>query len=948
MARKSRVDAFSTLYLVQALEDEVAAWANQGWPGVTQTTYELLSYWFNRDEEAEERFYDCQRRAIETVIYCHEILRPNTLLELYERLVPEALLRHAPLKEEVESIPFPKYCLKMATGSGKTWVLAALLVWQYFNAINRERPGQYSYRFLVVAPGREVLNRLLDSFKGKRDPRTDRRDPATSDYQRTLFMPEGARWRDRFHLEILEPEDVRANTTPPEGPFVFLTNWQQFRLSKGKPGLWEQYTGEDVEEQPRGEVIADFLSEYPDLVVMNDEAHHVHGKKTAKNEELVWRRFMSVLHKSLTQRHPKDRGLFLQIDYSATPFYGSGARREYFPHIVYDYDLVQAMRDMLVKQLFLEERQSVAGEKLEALDFRAVRTEGNGKRGKVKALSTGQKLLLEIGRRKLEQLTQEFRERGIERKPVMMVLAEETEVADLVAQHFATLVDEKGQPYDDRQVMRIHTPDRDAHFTEKDLEEARKRLDKIDDDRDPLRVVISVLMLREGFDKTNICVIVVLRATEADLLLEQIVGRGLRQMFPRSRYPEFWDAKVEAVEDLRRNRTPSNSLDFLFIVEHPRFRAFYEELRRQGYLIGSGDTSATCSTGDLLPVDAMPERIPRCEIAWPVLVFEQGKLPDLASIDVSSLPPYPGDFEQIRRMLGKIAITDVHVETGAKAKTWKLDNRYFDYNFFLRQAARAVATQGRTALLTGRQAEIAALIDDYVFRYLFGKPIDFTKPENYSVLNFALVFDHVVTQVRRALLQALEGSRYEVRGVWKRLSDLKRIMVRKSRSVETAKCIYPRQNFSAVGGGFERDFMLEVLNPSPEVRAFAKLERKHELIIPYRDEDGIQRRYEVDFLVRTEDAIYLVETKADRDLDKPGVALKARAAQAWCANASSVPPPEDLRQPQRWEYLILSEGLFKENRGLSFAALVPLCRALRDRIIASYEQAEAQKQGRLL
>lgn len=944
MTRRSKLEAFATLYLAQALQGEVEGWANQGWPGVTQTTYELLSYWFNRDEEAEERFYNCQRRAIETIIYCHEVLQTRTLLELYERLAPEALLYHAPLKEEVESIPFPKYCLKMATGSGKTWVLAALLVWQYFNVLRNERPGDYSYRFLIVAPGRDVLNRLLDSFRGKKDPRTGQRDSATSDYSRSLFMPEGARWRDQFHVDVLEPEDVRANTTPPEGPFAFLTNWQQFRLSSDKSSLWEQYTGEDVEEQPRGEVIAGFLSEYPDLVVMNDEAHHVHGKKTAKNEELVWRRFMNVLYERLSERHQKKRGLFLQIDYSATPFYGSGTRREYFPHIVYDYDLVQAMRDMLVKQLFLEERQSVAGEKLEDLDFRAERMEGENKRGQVKALSAGQKLLLEIGRRKLEQLALEFRERGIQRKPVLMVLAEETEVAELVAQHFATLSDENGQPYDERQIMVIH-----SKLKEKQLKEARRRLDRIDDDNDPLRVVISVLMLREGFDKTNICVTVVLRATEADLLLEQIVGRGLRQMFPRAKYPEFWDAKVEAIEDIRRNRTPSNSLDFLFIIEHPRFRAFYEELRRQGYLIGSGDTSTARSTGDLIPVDAIPIRIPKYDIAWPVQVFEQGKLPDLSRIDVSTIPPYQGDFEQLRQMLRKLAITDVHVETGAKARTWKLDNRYFDYSFFLRQAAHAVATQGKTALLTGLQAEIAALIDEYVSNYLFGQQIDFGQSENYTVLNFPLVYDHVVNQVRRAILETVESSRYELRqGAWKRLSDLKRITVREKRSIETAKCIYPRQNYSATGGGFERDFMLEVLNPSAEVQAFAKLEHKHDLIIYYRDEDGIQRKYEVDFIVRAPEAIYLVETKGDRDLDKPEVALKARAAQAWCANAFTVLPPNDLHQPQQWEYLILSEGLFKENRGLSFGGLVPLCRGLRDRIITTLEEREAQKQGRLL
>jgi type III restriction enzyme len=943
MAKGIQQLAYSQIHLPPILDPEVDAWSKQGWSGVTQTTHDLLSYWFNRDEETQERFYLCQQRAIETVIYCHEVLQVKTLEELYERLAPRALLQHLPLKTEVESTLFPKYCLKMATGTGKTWVLAALLLWQYFNSLRGEHPGWYSNRFLIVVPGHEVLNRLLDSFKGRRDLKTSQRDPATSDYARALFMPEGTRWRDQFHLDIYEPSDVRANTSPPDGPFVLLTNWQQFRLREGTPSLWEQWTGEDVEEQPRGEVIADFLSEFPDLVVMNDEAHHVHGKKTTRNEELVWRHFMGYLHESLTQKHPKERGLFMQVDFSATPFYGSGANREYFPHIVYDYDLVQAMREMLVKQLFLEERQSIAGERLDELDFRAERTEAEGrKRGEIKSLSPGQKLMLDIGRRKLEQLTQEFEERDIARKPVMMVLAEETDVALLVEEYFSTLSDEHGRPYDQSQVMRIHTPDKEAHFTDADLEEARKRLDAIDDDNDPLRVIISVLMLREGFDKTNICVTVVLRATEADLLLEQIVGRGLRLMFPGYRYPEFWDAKKEAVEDLRRRRMPSNSLDFLFIVEHPRFRAFYDELRQQGYLIGGGDTSKTRSTGDLIPIDAVSERISAYDIAWPVQIFEQGKLPDLSQIDIASLPKYPTDFEQLRRMLAKLAISDTHLDTGTRAKTWKLDNQYFDFAFFLRQASHAVASAGKESpILTAKHADIAALLDEYVSDYLFGQPIDFSLPENYNVLNFTLVFDHVVQHLRRAILTACEQARYSIRqGVWGRLSKLERITVRESRSITAEKCIYPRQGYSAVGGGFERDFMRETLSTSPGVQAYAKLTRRHGLVIPYRDADGIQRDYEVDFVVREPSAVYLVETKADKDLSTPSVALKARAAQAWCESASGLPSPEDLPQPTHWEYLLLSEGLFKANRGLSFEALVPLCQALREKVIA-------QQQGKL-
>ena len=150
------------MYLAKAMEGEIQAWVDQGWLGITQTTLELFHYWFDRDEETTERFHSCQRRAIETIVYCHEILQAQTVGNLFERVAPEALFQHLPLKQEVESISFPKYAVKMATGSGKTWVLAALLVWQYFNRMNNERPGSYSYRFVVVTPGHEVLNRLLD------------------------------------------------------------------------------------------------------------------------------------------------------------------------------------------------------------------------------------------------------------------------------------------------------------------------------------------------------------------------------------------------------------------------------------------------------------------------------------------------------------------------------------------------------------------------------------------------------------------------------------------------------------------------------------------------------------------------------------------------------------------------------------------------------------------
>ncbi|MFM7790052.1 MAG: hypothetical protein ACKO90_18620, partial [Microcystis panniformis] len=86
-----------------------------------------------------------------------------------------------------------------------------------------------------------------------------------------------------------------------------MTNWQQFRFAKDDPSLWENVLGER-EEIPKAEIIADLLTEYPDICILNDEAHHVHAakrpnKETGKDEELIWRRFMTLLYQQQSERH---------------------------------------------------------------------------------------------------------------------------------------------------------------------------------------------------------------------------------------------------------------------------------------------------------------------------------------------------------------------------------------------------------------------------------------------------------------------------------------------------------------------------------------------------------------------------------------------------------------------------------------------------------------------
>ena len=914
------------LLIPEILQGEVEGWRNTGWSGVTQTTAELLNYWFEEDRDGPQ-FHRCQKQAIETIIYCHEILRIQTPYQLYQEFSPEhpkvqEVARTKVLQDELNPITFPKYCLKMATGSGKTWVLNAILVWHYFNALNSECPGLFTSRFLIVTPGKEVQKRILDAIQGSKEKPPDLDLP--------LFMPPGRRWRDRFYFELYTPNDFRENLTLTDGPFLAITNWHQFRFANEEPSLWEEYTGEQ-EEIPKAEIVADLLSEYPDICVLNDEAHHVHGNKTTKDEELVWRRFMSFLHQRQSERHElAEERVFQQIDFSATPFHGSGNKKQYFPHIIYDYDLAQASEDMLVKQLFLEQRQ---GTNLLDLDFKAERDSAKGrKKGEILGLSRGQKVMLEIGKSKLEQLSEEFKAQGINRKPVMLVLAEETEVADMVEEHLNTLADREGNYYDSNRVVVYH-----SNLNNTELDAASAKLEDIDDDEKPLQVVVSVLSVREGFDRANICVIVMLRKSDADLLLEQIVGRGLRLMFPayKPEYEQIQDLKKEARQQLLDREAPSNAFDCLFLVEHPKFRDFYENyLRAQGYAVGLGDSSNQKAAGDLMTVDAETERTAQYDLCWPVQIFDQAPIPNLADIDIDSLDHYPVQFSQLKQMSVGTTIIDVHVGTETRARTWELENDYFDYFVFLQRVARTVTESKDTKHFSALSAEIAALVDEYVTRRLFTKEIDFTDPENYKVLQNQQVIDFVTNQVRVAIQRTTGELQYQPGAVWRSLSDIPRLLMRQSNMIPVRHCIYPYQAVQSVRGGFERRVISQLLNLSPEVLAFAKLDRKHDLIITWRDERGIQRKYEPDFLVKTAERMFMFETKGDHLMTDSSTALKAQAAVAWCKSASRVEPLEERSQPQAWEYIILKQSEFEANEGTSFYALLPQMRMEREALIA--------------
>jgi type III restriction enzyme len=185
---------------------------------------------------------------------------------------------------------------------------------------------------------------------------------------------------------------------------------------------------------------------------------------------------------------------------------------------------------------------------------------------------------------------------------------------------------------------------------EKDWAPVRERLFSVDRHATP-RVIVSVLMLREGFDVNNICVIVPLRSSQAQILLEQTIGRGLRLMW---RDAEYLDLKRENRERINAGQEPGSLLDVLSIVEHPAFQSFYDDLINEGLAVTTGDEmDDTSATGDVLAAE-LRKGFEAFDFGIPFILQEADELRDHHPLDVDTLPAFTAMTPaQLTGLLGK-------------------------------------------------------------------------------------------------------------------------------------------------------------------------------------------------------------------------------------------------------------------------------------------------------
>lgn len=507
--------------LVNDLRDRVRAWRDNGYQGSTALTRDLLRHWFDDERRANNtRPFFCQQEAVETVVFMAEAPA--------DRKVGIAV----PPSGEAYS----RWAVKMATGSGKTLVMALIATWSGLNKVASRQDTRFSDQILVISPNITVRDRLTGS--GGLDPRHPKSVFAEFD----LIPPQYSGLMGQIHLQVM--------------------NWHQL-APKEDPKRSVVRRGRESDAAFCKRVLPD-LSPSGRVLVMNDEAHHAYrfppGIATARieaeeiREATVWIDGLERIH-----RH---REILRAVDCSATPMYPSSFKEQAwtpFPWIISDFALVDAIESGLVKipRTPTDDNTGEAIPKYRRLWDYIKETLPKRTEAEEDAHPLTDYLAEADG--PLKQLAGAWEETFIAWKaagrvvpPVLIVICHDTNVARMLDHHIAMLGEaspdlvnpKSGPPV----TVRIDTDalsKAESGLGNAASEEIRGLVSTVGKAGEPgaqIRCLVSVAMLSEGWDARNVTQILGLRAFQSQLLCEQVVGRGLRRSdYSNLSEPEYVD-----------------------------------------------------------------------------------------------------------------------------------------------------------------------------------------------------------------------------------------------------------------------------------------------------------------------------------------------------------------------------------------------------------------------
>ncbi len=510
--------------VVNQLREEVREWRGKGYPGTAIVTRRLLEWWFERDEERKalgRRFFFCQQEAIETVIYLYEVQN--------RRKMPETgnLLR---------------YALKLATGTGKTVVMAMLVSWSTLH--KRKVSGStLSANFLVLVPNLTVRDRVSGV------PRGDGLEPGGED---SLYK----------EFDVIPPEYLEEFQ-----PNVMVKNWQSIPLEAKRADWIDDEVLEEGRfipaavlramrrraQQDPNAVIQRMLKNWRDVFLINDEAHHAYGeKKSRKGEEPEFLRWSKIL-----DRIAKATRVSLVADLSATPWYGSGSAKpegSLYEWLVSDFSVYDAFESGLVKVVRLPDPDEQGRIYLDLWDLvKGAKTKEEYLRACKGAIAS----IYASWSRDYQEWSQTFDFLRTTPCPVLLCVADNATRAAWLFEHLTKEYEFLRNPNDeDRRkwhTIQVDTGVFDANKgAEAGLREIVSTVGKKGMAGENVHCVVSVQMLTEGWDVKSVSHILGIRAFGSPLLTEQIIGRGLRRTNydvlnqPLAERPEGYEETVDA------------------------------------------------------------------------------------------------------------------------------------------------------------------------------------------------------------------------------------------------------------------------------------------------------------------------------------------------------------------------------------------------------------------
>ena len=338
---------------INTIRAEVKVWREKGYPNTTRITKELLNFWFcNPERRMDQKLFFCQQEAIETAIYFNEVADrdPNK----GRSLLNDLRARRETVSNDSNYV-LPRTAFKMATGTGKTVVMAMLILYNYINKKEYVQDTRFADHFLLVTPGITIRDRLgvlfLDERNISKYEKNDyyhQRDLIPAQFEQLLGGLNAAITITNY--QQLEPRVYSGKkASPMDGKMVY---------NKELHALEKQTDKEDY-----GSVLSRILGrnmKSKRILVINDEAHHCYlpkGNKKADEDSgedenlkaMVW-------FEGLRQMRLNDYKVQQIYDLSATPYYlkGSGyPEYSLFPWVVSDFGLVDAIESGLVKIPFL-------------------------------------------------------------------------------------------------------------------------------------------------------------------------------------------------------------------------------------------------------------------------------------------------------------------------------------------------------------------------------------------------------------------------------------------------------------------------------------------------------------------------------------------------------------------------------------------------------------------